>query len=109
MHVLVTGGTGFIGSHTVVSLIEAGHDVEIADDLSNSGLAVLDGIQQITGEKPRFHRIDVGDPAALEPVVKGAGFEAVLHFAAFKSVGDSVAQPLVLRQQFRAPFASSRC
>jgi UDP-glucose 4-epimerase len=94
MHVLVTGGTGFIGSHTVVSLIEAGHEVEIADDLSNSGLPVLDGIQEITGEKPRFHRIDVGDPAALEPVVKGAGFEAVLHFAAFKSVGDSVAQPL---------------
>lgn len=94
MHVLVTGGTGFIGSHTVVSLIEAGHEVEIADNLSNSGLPVLDGIEQITGERLRFHQIDVGVPAELEPVVKGAGFEAVLHFAAFKAVGDSVAEPL---------------
>jgi UDP-glucose 4-epimerase len=94
MHVLVTGGTGFIGSHTVVSLIEAGHDVEIADNLSNSGRAALDGIEQITGERPTFHQIDVGDAKALEPVVAGAGFEAVLHFAAFKAVGESVFQPL---------------
>lgn len=94
MHVLVTGGTGFIGSHTVVSLIEAGHDVEIADNLSNSGRAALDGIEQITGERPTFHEIDVGDAKALEPVVAGAGFEAVLHFAAFKAVGESVFQPL---------------
>jgi UDP-glucose 4-epimerase len=94
MHVLVTGGTGFIGSHTVVSLIEAGHDVEIADNLSNSGRATLDGIEQITGERPTFHQIDVGDAKALEPVVAGAGFEAVLHFAAFKAVGESVFQPL---------------
>jgi UDP-glucose 4-epimerase len=94
MHVLVTGGTGFIGSHTVVSLIEAGHDVEVADNLSNSGPWALDGIEQITGVRPRFHRLDVGDPDALEPVVSDAGFEAVLHFAAFKAVGESVAQPL---------------
>jgi UDP-glucose 4-epimerase len=94
MHILVTGGTGFIGSHSVVSLIEAGHQVEIADNLSNSELPALDGIESITGERPRFHQIDVGDPSALEPVVKGAGFEAVLHFAAFKAVGESVAGPL---------------
>jgi UDP-glucose 4-epimerase len=94
MHVLVTGGTGFIGSHTVVSLIEAGHDVEIADNLSNSERAALDGIEQVTGERPTFHQIDVGDAKSLEPVVAGAGFEAVLHFAAFKAVGESVFQPL---------------
>ena len=94
MHVLVTGGTGFIGSHTVVSLIEAGHEVDIADNLANSTLPVLDGIERITGERPRFHQIDVGDEIALEPVVKGRGFEAVLHFAAFKAVGESVARPL---------------
>ena len=94
MHVLVTGGAGFIGTHTVVSLIEAGHEVEIADNLSNSDPSALDGIEQITGERPQFHRIDVGNPAALEPVVKGGAFEAVLHFAAFKAVGDSVARPL---------------
>ena len=94
MHVLVTGGTGFIGSHTVVSLIEAGHEVEIADNLSNSELSTLAGIEQITGVRPRFHEIDVGNPAALEPVINGAGFEAILHFAAFKAVGDSVARPL---------------
>jgi UDP-glucose 4-epimerase len=94
MHVLVTGGTGFIGSHTVVSLIEAGHDVEVADNLSNSGPGALDGIEQITGVRPRLHRLDVGDPIALEAIVSGAGFEAVLHFAAFKAVGESVAEPL---------------
>ena len=94
MHVLVTGGAGFIGSHTVVSLIEAGHEVDIADNLSNSELSALDGIEQITGVRPRFHEIDVGNPAALEPVIKGGGFEAILHFAAFKAVGDSVARPL---------------
>ncbi|HSL24893.1 MAG TPA: UDP-glucose 4-epimerase GalE [Acidimicrobiia bacterium] len=94
MRVLVTGGTGFIGSHTVVALIEAGHVVTVVDNLANSSLSVLDGIAAITGTRPEFHQVDVGDVAAMEPVVAQGEFEAVLHFAAFKAVGESVAHPL---------------
>ncbi|MGH8928804.1 MAG: UDP-glucose 4-epimerase GalE, partial [Acidimicrobiia bacterium] len=94
MRVLVTVGTGFNGSHTAVSLIGAGHEVELADSLANSKVSVIDGIAQITGIKPRFHRINVGNSADLESAVSGARFEAVIHCAAFKAVGESVAQPL---------------
>ncbi len=94
MNILVTGGTGYIGSHTTVELIKAGHTVEIIDNLFNSKIEVLDKIEQITGVKPKFHKVDLLDyPATLE-VLKGAEFDAVIHFAGMKAVGESVEKPL---------------
>ena len=94
MSVLLTGGAGFIGSHTAVAMIEAGYDVIIADDLSNSSLKVIDRIEAITGTRPAFYRIDVADRAALEPVFQSNRIEGVIHFAGFKSVPESTRIPL---------------
>jgi UDP-glucose 4-epimerase len=94
MHTLVTGGSGYIGSHTVVELIGAGHDVTIVDDLSNSRASVVDRIERITGYRPAFVEADVGDPTALDRVLGTRRIEAVLHFAGLKAVGESVARPL---------------
>ena len=94
MRILVTGGTGFIGSHTVVELIEAGHDVVIIDNLVNSKRSVIDRLAQITGTVSEFHEADIRNEAALEEIVGGAGFEAVIHFAGLKAVGESVRRPL---------------
>lgn len=93
MRVLVTGGTGYIGSHTVVELCESGHDVEIVDDLSNSKASVVDRIEDITGTRPILHRVDVRDAPALRRVM-AAPFDAVMHFAGLKAVGESVRRPL---------------
>lgn len=94
MNILVTGGTGYIGSHTTVELIKAGHTVEIIDNLFNSKIEVLDKIEKIAGVKPKFHKVDLLDyPATLE-VLKGAKFDAVIHFAGMKAVGESVEKPL---------------
>ena len=93
--ILVTGGTGFIGSHTCVELIEHGYDVVIADNLSNSKLEPLNRIQTITGTRPRFYEVDMRDREGLnalfaaEPQIK-----AVIHFAGLKAVGESVSKPL---------------
>ena len=93
--ILVTGGLGFIGSHTAVELIEAGYDVLIADDLSNSQLFVLDRIEQITAVKPSFYKIDVSDKEKLSVLFETEGnIDAVIHFAAFKAVGESVQEPI---------------
>lgn len=93
--VLVTGGTGYIGSHTTVELINEGFDVVIADDLSNSKLGALEGIRQITGVKPCFEQIDLCDKGRFEDLLrKHKDIAAVIHFAAYKAVGESVAQPL---------------
>ena len=93
--VLVTGGTGYIGSHTVVELINAGFDLEIIDNLSNSKLEVLDGIKNITGVKPRFHKIDLVDLNVLKDFLQSSStFDAIIHFAAYKAVGESVILPL---------------
>ena len=93
--ILVTGGTGFIGSHTAVELIEAGYDVVIVDKLSNSCSEVVDGIEQITGVRPVFEKVDCLDRIALENVFKNnPGIEGIIHFAASKSVGESVQKPL---------------
>ena len=92
--VLLTGGAGFIGSHTAVELLQAGYDVVIADDLSNCTPDVTDRIGRITGRTPAFHRVDVADRAALEEVFEQYDFDAVIHFAGFKAVGESVKQPL---------------
>ncbi|CAN5317004.1 UDP-glucose 4-epimerase GalE [soil metagenome] len=94
MKVLVTGGAGFVGSHTVVALIEAGHEPVIADTLVNSDLSVIDGIEAITGLRPELHRVDVGFPAQFAPLVDVGAFDAVVHMAAYKAVGESVEKPL---------------
>ena len=94
--ILVTGGTGFIGSHTSVELIEAGYDVVIVDDLSNSKIEVLDGIEKITGVRPAFEQVDLRDREATENVFrKYPKIEGIIHFAASKAVGESVQKPLM--------------
>ena len=94
--ILVTGGTGFIGSHTTVELIEAGYNVVIVDNLSNSKIEVLDGIEKITGTRPAFEQVDLRDKEATEGVFKKyAEIEGIIHFAARKAVGESVKIPLV--------------
>jgi UDP-glucose 4-epimerase len=94
MRVLVTGGTGFIGSHTVVSLIEAGHEPVIVDNLANSQPSVVDRIAGITGVAPEMHRVDIRDFEATGDIAT-RGFDACIHFAALKAVGESVAEPLL--------------
>ena len=94
-NVLVTGGLGFIGSHTVVSLHEAGYNPIILDNLSNTREDVLDGLQQLMGMRPAFFHGDVNDAGIYDKMVSETGeIGAVVHFAAFKAVGESVEQPL---------------
>ena len=94
--ILVTGGTGFIGSHTTVELIEAGYEVVVVDDLSNSKMEVLDGIEKITGVRPVFEKVDLRDKTATENVFKKyPKIEGIIHFAASKAVGESVEKPLL--------------
>ncbi len=93
--VLVTGGTGYIGSHTAVELINDGFDVIILDNLSNSDITVLDGIEQITGYRPEFHQIDLKDKeAVLSFFEENTAFDSIIHFAAYKAVGESTEKPL---------------
>lgn len=93
--ILVTGGLGFIGSHTVVELIVSGYDVVIADDLSNAELFILDRIEKITGVRPSFYKADVSSKQQVEKIFsEQKDIKAVIHFAAFKAVGESVKQPL---------------
>lgn len=93
--VLVTGGAGYIGSHTAVELIEAGFDVVIADNLSNSDIGAVEGVRKITGADVPFVQVDTCDRAAFEKVFEKYSFNSVIHFAASKAVGESVAQPLM--------------
>lgn len=94
--ILVTGGTGYIGSHTVVELQKAGYEVVIVDDLSNSEAAVLENIQKITGQKAEFEQFNLADASKTERFFKhsGKGISAIIHFAASKAVGESVRLPL---------------
>lgn len=93
--ILTTGGTGYIGSHTVVELQKAGYDVVIIDDLSNSTIGVVGRIEQITGIRPEFHRLNMQDLGQLDAFFKETtGIDAVIHFAASKAVGESVEKPL---------------
>ena len=94
MAILVTGGTGYIGSHTVVELMAAGYDVSVIDNLHNSKASVLDRIERITGRRPEFAQIDIRDRTALRTLFSAHRFDAVIHFAGLKSVGQSVARPL---------------
>jgi UDP-glucose 4-epimerase len=94
--ILVTGGTGYIGSHTAVELINAGHEVVIIDNLANSEIGVLDGIAEITDVKPEFHPIDLCDKSSLEAFFADRrDIDSVIHFAAYKAVGESSARPLM--------------
>lgn len=94
MKILVTGGLGFIGSHTVVELINKGHEVEIVDNLSNSKLDIQDRIVKITGAKPKVHIVDATDESAMRKVFHGNSFDGLIHFAGLKAVGESVEKPL---------------
>lgn len=99
MRVLITGGTGYIGSHVAVDLIDAGHDVELLDNLDNSSAVVVDRIETITGSRPAFHKVDLCDAAATDSVFARAvearaPLDAVIHCAGLKAVGESVDKPL---------------
>ncbi len=91
--ILVTGGCGYIGSHTVVELLSAGNEVLVLDNLSNSKVSVIDRVARIAGRAPRFVKADILDRKALDEVFKAHRIEAVIHFAGLKAVGESVAQP----------------
>ena len=92
--ILVTGGTGYIGSHTVVELVQAGHEVLIVDNLCNSRFSVLDRLQQITGQRPGFVHADIRDRSALRQIFSTHRIGAVVHFAGLKAVGESAELPL---------------
>ena len=92
--ILVTGGTGYIGSHTVVELLKAGHQVIIVDNLSNSKASVVDRLESITGNRPEFAEADIRDRQAMRRIFNEYPIDAVMHFAGLKAVGDSVKQPL---------------
>lgn len=92
--ILVTGGTGFLGSHTTVELIQAGYEVEIIDNLCNSKESVLERIFEITGVKPKFYQVDLRDAESLAEVFEKGGYDTVFHFAGLKAVAESVEQPL---------------
>ncbi len=93
MKILVTGGTGYIGSHTCVELIQAGHDVVIFDNLCNSKETCLDRIFEIAGKRPKFYQADLRDIESMRPIFKENAIDAVIHFAGLKAVGESVAKP----------------
>ncbi len=94
MKILVSGGTGYIGSHTCVELLQAGHSVVIADNLCNSQIDVVDKIEKISGIRPDFFEIDVTDEGKTEELFQKYSFDGVIHFAGLKAVGESVGKPL---------------
>lgn len=94
MRILVTGGAGYIGSHTCVELLEAGHDVVVLDNLVNSHRAALQRVAEIAGRAPVLERADINDADALDRIFTAHRFDAVVHFAGLKAVGESVEQPL---------------
>ena len=94
MAILVTGGAGFIGSHTCVELLEAGYDVVVVDNLYNSSRKSLDRVEQITGKKPVFYEADILDREDLRRIFEKEQIESVIHFAGLKAVGESVSKPI---------------
>ncbi|MBP3950126.1 UDP-glucose 4-epimerase GalE [Bacillus suaedae] len=94
MNILVTGGAGYIGSHTCLALLEAGHEVIIVDNLSNSKVDTIDKIKELTGKEVTFYEINVADEAAVTDVFSKHTIDGVIHFAGLKAVGESVEKPL---------------
>ena len=94
MRILVTGGAGYIGSHTVVELLNAGHEVAVVDNLSNASVKSLDRVEEITGKKVHFYEVDIRDDVTLDEVFRNEQPEAVIHFAGLKAVGESVEIPM---------------
>ena len=94
MAVLVTGGAGFIGSHTCVELLNSGYDVVVVDNLCNSSEKSLERVEEITGKKVTFYKVDLLDREALEKVFEKETIDSVIHFAGLKAVGESVQKPL---------------
>src|ERR1700741_3217351 len=92
--ILVTGGSGYIGSHTVVALINSGFEVIIADNLCNSHAWIVDHIEQITGKRPVFVNVDLTDALETEKIFKEYAIDGIIHFAAYKAVGESVTNPI---------------
>jgi len=92
--ILITGGCGYIGSHTCIELLNAGHELVVVDNLSNSKIAALERVVKITGNKIEFHEVDIRDKAGLRAVFDQHSIQAVVHFAGLKAVGESVQQPL---------------
>ena len=106
MSILVTGGAGYIGSHTAVELLQAGYDVVIVDNLSNARADVIDRIEKITGRRPAFYHASCADPKELERIFSRHTIDAVIHFAGFKAVGESCRKPL---QYYRNNLDSTLC
>ena len=94
MHILVTGGAGYIGSHTCVELLNAGYEVTVVDNLYNSSEKALDRVQEIAGKAVKFYKADIQDRDAMNKVFDENKFDAVIHFAGLKAVGESVAKPI---------------
>jgi UDP-glucose 4-epimerase len=94
MTIFVTGGLGYIGSHTTVELLNNGYEVIIADNLYNSNLVVLEKIEKITGRKPKFYKVDLLDEKSVETIFKENNIDATIHFAAYKAVGESCIIPI---------------
>ena len=93
MRILVTGGAGFIGSHTSLELLKSGHEVIVVDNLSNSKPEGLRRVQELAGRQLRFEKVDLRDRESLDRIFREAKPEAVIHFAGLKAVGESVSQP----------------
>ncbi|MGB4504085.1 MAG: SDR family NAD(P)-dependent oxidoreductase, partial [Syntrophaceticus sp.] len=94
MQILVTGGAGYIGSHTCVALLETGHVVTVVDNLCNSKMQTIDRIKQITKKDLTFYQKDVTDNEAVDTIFSNHSFDGIIHFAGFKAVGESVEFPL---------------
>lgn len=106
--ILVTGGTGYIGSHTVVELYQAGYTPIIIDNLSNSNIGVLNQIEKITGQRPEFYNFDLCEESAVKDFFESnKDLQGIIHFAAFKAVGESVEKPL--KYYHNNFFSSSIC
>ena len=94
MKVLLTGGAGYIGTHTALECLEAGHEVEVMDNLYNASEEALNRVMKLTGKSVKLHKIDLLDAAGMDALFTSTKFDAVIHFAGLKAVGESVAKPL---------------